>query len=139
MLKRALIALLAIVCLASCKPKREVFVWQGPARIEFDNDQREFDFKEISAKTDKMVLTHDFVFYNTGSEPLVIHEVKTSCGCVTVDFPKEPIKAGEEGVIRTKLDLTEEPHGFIRRAATVYNNSKNRPEVRLVLEVIVND
>ena len=137
MARKTLIVLLALVCLASCKPKREVFVWQGPPRIEFDNDEREYDFKEVSPE--KKILTHDFVFFNTGSEPLVIHDVNTSCGCLEIDYPKEPIKAGKECVIRAKLDITEQPHGFIRRSANIYNNSKNRSEVLLVLEAIIND
>ena len=137
MVKRVLIALIAITCLVSCKPKREVFVWQGQARIEFDNDEREYDFKEVSI--DKKVLTHDFVFFNSGSEPLVIHDVKTSCGCLEVDYPKEPIKAGEEGVFHVKLDVTQEPRGFIRRSFVAYNNSMNRAEVRIVVEATLND
>ena len=137
MVKKALIVLLAFVCLISCKPKREVFVWQGPPRIEFDNDEREYDFSEVSPE--KRILTHDFVFFNTGSEPLVIHDVKTSCGCLEIEYPKKPIEAGEEGVIRAKLDISEQPHGFIRRSANIYNNSKNRSDVLLVLEAIIND
>ena len=137
MVRKALIVLLAFVCLTSCKPKREVFVWQGPPRIEFDNDEREYDFKKVSSE--KKILTHDFVFFNTGSEPLVIHGVKTSCGCLKIEYPKEPIKAGEEGVIRAKLDISEQPQGFIRRSANIFNNSKNRSEVLLVLEAIIRD
>ena len=137
MVKRTLIALVAIVCLVSCKPKREVFIWQGPARIEFDNDEREYDFKEVSSDTE--VLTHDFVFFNSGSEPLVIHKVETSCGCLEVDYPKQPIKAGEEGVFHVKLDVTQLPTGFIRRSFYVYNNSMNRAEVRIVVEATLND
>ena len=34
--------------------------------------------------------TCTFTLRNTGDRPLVIHDVTTSCGCLTVDYPEEP-------------------------------------------------
>lgn len=41
-----------------------------------------------------------FTFQNTGKAPLIFQNVKTSCGCLVPDWPKEPIAPGECGVIR---------------------------------------
>jgi hypothetical protein len=46
----------------------------------------------------------EFAFTNQGDEPLTIQSVSTSCGCTTVDFPKNPIMPGREGLIRTVFD-----------------------------------
>lgn len=43
---------------------------------------------------------HDFQFKNTGSEPLVIKEVITGCGCTSAKWSEKPYGPGEEGVIR---------------------------------------
>jgi hypothetical protein len=42
-----------------------------------------------------------FAFGNVGSHPLVIHDVSTSCGCTTADYPSGPLKPGERGAVRT--------------------------------------
>src|SRR5580698_10167170 len=41
-------------------------------------------------------VTHEFKFTNTGKEPLVLSNVKASCGCTTPSWPKEPILPGKE-------------------------------------------
>lgn len=45
-------------------------------------------------------VTFEFVFTNTGKEPVLITEVKASCGCTTPDYSKSPVKAGEKGVVK---------------------------------------
>jgi hypothetical protein len=130
-----LLAILAILCLASCKPKRQVNVQQGPAIIEFDNDERSYDFGTVSRK--QGIVTHDFVFVNTGSEPFVIHDTETSCGCLEAKYKKSPVRAGRESRITLVLDLNDVPSGYVKRSVYVNNNSKNRPNVRLVMEGVV--
>ncbi len=41
-----------------------------------------------------------FKFKNTGNEPLIIENAVGSCGCTVPEYPKEPIKPGEEGEIK---------------------------------------
>jgi hypothetical protein len=41
-----------------------------------------------------------FRFRNSGSTPLVIGQVRPSCGCTIAEQPKEPIAPGGEGQIR---------------------------------------
>lgn len=45
-------------------------------------------------------VTFEFVFTNTGKEPVLITEVKASCGCTTPDYSKSPVKAGEKGIVK---------------------------------------
>ena len=46
----------------------------------------------------------DYTFTNSGTAPIIITEVKVTCGCTVVDFPKTPIKPGEKGVIKISFD-----------------------------------
>lgn len=51
-------------------------------------------------------VSHDFVFRNDGSAPLVVLRVVTSCSCVKASFPKRPVAPGQSDTIR----ITYEPH-----------------------------
>lgn len=42
---------------------------------------------------------YDFVFKNAGQIPLFIHEVKSSCGCTTPAYSREPVLPGKMGKI----------------------------------------
>ncbi|WP_281643906.1 polysaccharide lyase family 8 super-sandwich domain-containing protein [Bacteroides zoogleoformans] len=50
---------------------------------------------------------YDFRFINTGSEPLVIKQVITGCGCTSAKWKDKPYRPGEKGVIR----ITYHPEG----------------------------
>ena len=66
----------------------------------------------------------EFKFTNTGKEPLVVNDVKTSCGCTVPNWSKEPIMPGKTGVIKvnyTKTDMV----GTISKQITVFSNAKN--------------
>src|SRR5580698_1591569 len=52
-----------------------------------------YNFGEVSEGPQ---VTHEFKFTNTGKEPLVLSNVKASCGCTTPSWPKEPILPGKE-------------------------------------------
>jgi len=42
----------------------------------------------------------EFAFTNTGSTPLVISNVKGSCGCTVTEYTKEPIAPGKTGNVK---------------------------------------
>lgn len=134
-MRKWLFALLAVSCLTSCKPRRQVEVQQGPAIIEFDNNERKYDFGTVSRQQGS--ISHDFVFVNKGSEPLVIHEIKPGCSCLETEYDKSPVRGGKESRIKLVMDLKGVPDGYVKRYVTVNNNSQNRPEARLILEGFV--
>jgi len=47
---------------------------------------------------------HVFKFKNTGENPLVIKNVKPSCGCTASEWTKEPITPGGDGFIKIGFD-----------------------------------
>jgi Protein of unknown function (DUF1573). len=47
---------------------------------------------------------HSFKITNTGDAPLVIKDVRPSCGCTTPEWPKKPIAPGETAKIKAVYD-----------------------------------
>ena len=69
--------------------------------------------------------TCTFEFKNTGNAPLIISDVKKSCGCTVPSWPKEPILPGETGEIKVTYD-TKRP-GAINKNITIVSNATNEP------------
>ncbi|OFX76961.1 MAG: hypothetical protein A2X12_07975 [Bacteroidetes bacterium GWE2_29_8] len=67
--------------------------------------------------------TCEFVFKNTGKEPLILSNVKTSCGCTTPYWPHEPIMPGKTEKI--KIQYATGRVGPINKTITVFSNAKN--------------
>ncbi len=65
----------------------------------------EHDFGRIN-EADGRVSTV-FEFKNEGMEPLVLSNVRASCGCTTPTWTKTPIEPGQTGAIT----VTDIPHG----------------------------
>ncbi|MDH3709725.1 MAG: DUF1573 domain-containing protein [Cyclobacteriaceae bacterium] len=55
-----------------------------------------FDFGLIAQD---QPVSHEFVFTNTGSAPLVIASVKGSCGCTITSYSQGPIEPGATGTV----------------------------------------
>lgn len=68
---------------------------------------------------------YEFVFKNTGKIPIIINDVKSSCGCTVPEWSKEPVLPKEKGVIRVKYDTNR--IGEFYKIITVYSNAKNSP------------
>ncbi len=72
----------------------------GPTTtIEFADTKHDYGVIEQGEK-----VSHIFTFKNTGNEPLVLSNVKPSCGCTTPKWTKEPIAPGGEGEIMVEFD-----------------------------------
>lgn len=62
---------------------------------------------------------------NTGTRPLVVQDVVTSCGCLTVDYLREPVRPGGEAALR--LTYKADNPGYFRKTVTVYANAEEAP------------
>ena len=69
------------------------------AKMEFDNIRHRYG--EVEEGT---IVTHIFKFKNAGKAPLVISNVKSTCGCTVPEWPKTPIAIGGMGEISVKFD-----------------------------------
>ena len=92
------------------------------AGIQFETT--EHDFGTIPEKGDG---TFAFVFKNTGKEPLILKNVRSSCGCTVPEWPKEPIKKGNKGTI--KVSYNTRITGSFSKSITVYSNAEGDPVV----------
>ncbi|XMO85518.1 DUF1573 domain-containing protein [Algibacter sp. AS12] len=65
-------------------------------------DKTEHDFGEIEAKT---AVETTFNYTNKGDAPLVITDIKSSCGCtVPQDWSREPLLPGDSGKFSVKFN-----------------------------------
>lgn len=85
---------------------------------DFTFEETEFDFGEI-AQGD--VVKHSFKFQNTGEAPLVISDIKTTCGCTTPQYTKDPVAPGESGEILVQFNSSGKS-GVINKRVTIYAN-----------------
>lgn len=67
----------------------------------------------------------DFIFTNTGKEPLIIQDCKASCGCTTPEWPKAPVLPGQKGKITVKYD-TKGRAGTFNKSIFIASNAKSK-------------
>ena len=77
--------------------------------------------------------TYEFVFKNTGNEPLILSQPKSSCGCTVPEWPKKPILPGETDVIKVTYKNTDRPGSF-SKYVTIFSNAKTNNEVKLYIK-----
>lgn len=82
-----------------------------------------FDFGKIK-KGDKV--EHVYEITNTGTNPLVISEVRPGCGCTVPDFTKEPILPGKKGKITLHFDSSNFEQN-VQKYADVFANVEKSP------------
>jgi hypothetical protein len=83
------------------------------------------------------VVRYDAGIRNTGSEPLVIRNVSTSCGCTTLEYEKQPIAPGAEGRISIRFD-SGGMSGMQRKLVEITTSAGPRP-FKVMLEAEVTD
>jgi hypothetical protein len=92
------------------------------AKIEFKTET--VDYGEITKGSDGIRV---FEFTNTGKAPLIISDVRSSCGCTIPKKPDGPIMPGKTGEIQVKYDTNRV--GPIRKAITVISNADTPTKV----------
>ncbi len=109
---------------------------QAGAKMEFKSDT--VDYGTTSKDNDNGL--RSFEFTNTGDAPLIIKNVKSTCGCTVPSWPKEPIAPGKSGKIEVKYNMNPGP---IRKTITVQSNAVNHTDgiaaLKLKGEVVKQD
>ena len=95
------------------------------AHIEFE--LMEYDYGEIAFDGDGTV---DFEFRNSGSEPLLVTHVKSTCGCTIPEWSKEPVLNGKKGTIHVEYDTRRV--GRFTKSIYVYSNAANGPQKLMI-------
>jgi hypothetical protein len=95
-------------------------------------EELEHDFGKIKAGE---VISHVFKFTNTGTEPLIIDNVKPSCGCTTPEWSKDPVPPGGTGFIKAVFD-SKGREGSQSKTITVKSNTNPEfTELKFKVEV----
>ncbi len=71
--------------------------------------------------------TRIFTFTNSGDAPLLITNVKTSCGCTVPSYSKAPILPGASGELEIKYNTKK--LGTFTKTVTVMSNSEGGNKV----------
>lgn len=72
-------------------------------------------------------VTTEFKFTNTGKAPMILTNVRGSCGCTTTDYSKDPIAPGKTGFIKATYNAANV--GNFTKTVTVTANTESGSEV----------
>ena len=96
------------------------------AKIEFESQTIDYGTIEKGSNGVRV-----FKFKNTGNAPLIVSNVKSSCGCTVPKKPTAPIMPGKSGEIEVKYDTNRV--NPIRKTITVTSNAET-PTVALKIK-----
>lgn len=66
-------------------------------------------------------VSYSFIFKNTGKSDLIISNASASCGCTVPNYPKTPVKPGEESKIDVVFDSNGKS-GLVQKTVTLVTN-----------------
>ena len=90
----------------------------------FDFKTETIDYGTVNKNTDG---NRSFTFKNTGNSPIVITNVKGSCGCTVATKPSKPILPNETAKIGVKYDTKRV--GPFSKTITVVSNASEKSKV----------
>jgi hypothetical protein len=88
-----------------------------------------FDFGQIA---DNKPVQHDYIFFNSGTAPLLLKNVKPSCGCTTPVWTRQPVKPGESGKISVTFDPKGDAGKAVNKTITVTTNIPEKGQDKTV-------
>ena len=97
-------------------------------------NSQEFKFEQETIDYGKIIKGSEgertFVFTNVGDAPLIIQNIKSSCGCTVPKKPEAPIMPGEKGEIKVSYD-TKRIGGFSKQITILSNAITARKIVKI--------
>ncbi|MDE0470589.1 MAG: DUF1573 domain-containing protein [Ekhidna sp.] len=98
--------------------------------------KKSYDFGDI-VQGEKV--EYVFELENTGNEPLILTDVKTTCGCTAPEWPREPIEPGQKESLKVVFNSAGKV-GMQNKVITVMSNAVNSPaRVKIVTNVLTKD
>lgn len=101
---------------------------QNGPKIEFKEETINYGTVTKGEDSGKRV----FEFTNTGNEPLLISDAKSSCGCTVPSYPKEPIAPGATSTIEVQYNMNPGP---ISKTITITTNAINKENGMVALRI----
>jgi hypothetical protein len=100
--------------------------------MAFEHDS--YDFGKIKQGD---VVKHSFKFTNTGKNPLVLENVKPSCGCTAIDWPKGAIAPGQSSKIDAQFNSAGKSGAQLKYITVVFNGDPKITRITFSGEVIL--
>jgi len=95
-------------------------LWAQQPQVVFTKLEHNFGtFKESDG-----VQTASFEFANEGAEPLIVNNVRASCGCTVPKWTREPVPPKGKGKIEVSYDPRNRP-GVFNKSVMVTSNASN--------------
>lgn len=113
---KSLMTMIFGIFVVFCAFAQEEDIPDGPY-ITFE--ETAFDFGDIH-QGEKV--EHVFAFENSGTAPLIITHVQTTCGCTAPEWPQEPIMPGKKAEIKVIFD-SKGKFGRQNKVISVISNS----------------
>jgi len=91
-------------------------------QVEFNETSK--NIEEINVNINKTI---EFICENKGKIPLIIYSIETSCSCVKLDYPYNPIKPNES--LNIKVNYNSNKVGNFHKILKVFGNFNNSPVI----------
>lgn len=98
----------------------------NPAPETLQMKETSFDFGKIAQGKP---VTHLFEVTNVGTQPMVISNVQTSCGCTTPEWKKDPIAPGATTIVKVGYNAASE--GPFEKYITIVYNQNQVKQVKI--------
>jgi hypothetical protein len=108
-----------------------LLISQSGPQIKFKESS--WDFGKIK---EGQVKVHEFMFENTGDAPLVIKNVKTSCGCAAALVSEKTIEPGKKGEIKVTFN-SRGYEGSVSKYVYVESNDRAQSVTQLVISALI--
>lgn len=79
----------------------------------------------------------EFKMQNTGKQPLLIKNIRTSCGCTTVTYPTDAIAPGDSFTVSAVYDAKQ--MGHFQKEIGIYSNADTQPLMLTIKGVVVEE
>lgn len=105
---------------------------QTDNKAEFKFVEEKHDFGKVPQGKP---VTTDFVYTNIGVEPLILTEVKPTCGCTIADYTKTPVKHGDKGSIKITYNAAVEAP--FNKTIVVTSNAKTPTKYLVIVGEVI--
>jgi hypothetical protein len=102
-----------------------------PLVTTVEPEQTEIELKDLQTGRISEAI---FVLKNTGTNPLVIHQVESSCGCTVPKWEKVPIITGKSANI--KVEITPGKKEYFNKSVIVHCNNEQGKIMLLVKGIV---
>lgn len=135
-MKRLVLSILltfAVVLGLNAQEKMGGKIENGGTRAQITFTELEHDYGTVQKGGNGVC---EFVYKNTGKAPLMLTNVRSSCGCTIPSWSKEPLMPGQSAVIKVKYNTNNV--GPINKSITVESNATQQRTVLKIKGNVVN-